>query len=160
MKIKTVPFNHNYIPFTTNIEKRSFAIPWEKNDFLQFLQDPTCFGLVALDEFDRVMGHVMCGVEDKEVEILSIAVHPAFRKLGVAIELMSEVILVCLTNQIPTISAHISPSNKNAQNFFQKMGLKHTKLVKNHYNNTGDAIYFTFTFPAPNAETIKNRDYF
>eukprot|EP00835_Amoeboradix_gromovi_P001719 NODE_84_length_22349_cov_0.357888.p12 type:complete len:138 gc:universal NODE_84_length_22349_cov_0.357888:896-1309(+) len=87
-----------------------------------------CLG--KIEEDDRFHGH-----------ITSLAVHPQYRRLGIAKRLITlSVMQMRDTWQTKGVYLHVRISNKNAQGLYEQIGFKLERLEKSYYQDGEDAI--------------------
>lgn len=77
------------IPAILEIEQISFSTPWCKESFLHEIYKKYAFSKVAIFE-ENVIGYICANYLHHESHILNLAVHPDFRRRGVATILMNE----------------------------------------------------------------------
>lgn len=73
------------------IENACFSDPWPEFAFLQGLASSSCYSRVARQN-GQVIGYLIGYITDSEVHIANVAVSPAFRRQGVAKQLLLDVL--------------------------------------------------------------------
>ena len=71
------------MPEVLDIENRSFEFAWTEEDFIRCLRQRNCIGMVA-EHDERVVGFMIYELHKNRLHILNFAVHPDFRRRGVA----------------------------------------------------------------------------
>ncbi len=71
------------IPAALEIELASFDHPWRQADYVRTLYLANCRGLVA-NRNERMAGFVVYQMQNDQLHILNLAVHPASRRQGIA----------------------------------------------------------------------------
>ena len=111
---------------------------------------PKAFFVAQVDK--EIIGYIMCRIETglsmikkfniaKKGHIISIAVLPNYRRMGIGKALISKILQVSL----PTYNAEecyleVRPSNKEALLLYRKFGFEQVKVI-NHYYRDGESAY-------------------
>ena len=122
------------------IEKISFPTPWHSYIFELELKKPRTLQLVS--KFgDQVTGYIISWMMYDEIHILNVAVHPDFRRKGIARRLLSDVIEYFYPRGARSVILEVRMNNKAAQNLYESMGFRTLRIRKKYYTDTGeDAI--------------------
>jgi len=122
------------------IEKISFPTPWHSYIFELELKKPRTLQLVS--KFgDQVTGYIISWMMYDEIHILNIAVHPDFRRKGIARRLLSDVIEYFYPRGARSVILEVRMYNKAAQNLYESLGFRTLRIRKKYYTDTGeDAI--------------------
>ena len=99
-----------HVPQIAELEKLCFNDPWSENSIASELDNRLSCWLVAIAD-DKVVGYVGSQTVLGETDMMNIAIHPDYRKQGIATELISALIeaLCC-----PSESAHKSSLSDGA----------------------------------------------
>ena len=89
MRIEIMTADH--VSQVAELEKRSFQDPWSENSIASELNNPLSLWLVAL-EGDLVIGYVGSQTVLDETDMMNIAVHPDYRRQGIAEALVQELV--------------------------------------------------------------------
>jgi ribosomal-protein-alanine N-acetyltransferase len=120
------------------VENLSFKIPWSRNSFLEELTtNELAVYLVATSE-DQVIGYGGLWRIFDEGHITNVAVHPEFRRCGVASKIMDKILNMCDENDIKGITLEVRKSNSAAQELYAKYGFKVEGARKGYYSDTGE----------------------
>lgn len=123
------------------IERLSFPSPWSKRLFLNELVNPNSHIILARDQTDTLLGFACFWIVADEAHILNIAVHPMFRRQGIAKNLL--IYLLDLSTQKGAIYFALEVRHRNlaAIDFYEGFGFKQVGIRKGYYTDTGeDAI--------------------
>jgi len=122
------------IPAILEIEQVSFSTPWSKESFLNEIYKKYAFSKVAVFE-ENIVGYICTNYLLHESHILNLAVHPDFRRRGVATILMNEAIRELKEKGCVFIYLEVRISNTGAQIFYERFGFKVETIRKKYYGN-------------------------
>lgn len=122
------------IPSVLGIEEISFATPWSEKDFLNELYNKSALTKVAAFE-GNIIGYICMNYHLHESQILNLAVHPNFRRRGVATILMDEAIRELKKRGCVFVHLKVRVSNTGAQKFYELLGFKVESVRKKYYAN-------------------------
>lgn len=141
-KVKRIviePLTLKDLPSVLEIESMCFSSPWSVSTFEQEFSNPRT-EIFGAKIFDHLVGYVIVWHGHKESHITNIAVHPAFRRMGIGSMLLQKAIDVSKHNS-DTIILEVRKSNTPAINLYKKFGFKEIGIRKNYYlDNREDAI--------------------
>lgn len=141
MKIKLAPMTEDDIDEVLEIENLSFPSPWSKRLFLNELVNPNSHIVLARDDMDTILGFVCFWIVADETHILNIAVHPGFRRRGIAKSLLTHVLEFAKNKGISYFALEVRNRNQAAIEFYKGFGFKAVGARKGYYADTGeDAI--------------------
>jgi len=123
------------------IENMSFPAPWSRQAFISELTyNRAAIYLVARQD-DQIIGYAGMWVVVDEAHITNIAVHPAWRRLGVGRRLMDRLVEIAQANRCRAITLEVRKSNLAAQNLYTQYGFTAQGLRRGYYSDNGeDAI--------------------
>ncbi len=109
------------LPAVAEIQGRSpDAAQWFPDEFYVAEQESCIAGFLVTRQ-----------VANGEYEILNIAVHPVWRRRGVAIQLLKHAL-----SQAPgTYFLEVRESNRSAQNLYRKLGFEQTGMRQKYYSD-------------------------
>jgi ribosomal-protein-alanine N-acetyltransferase len=128
------------IPAVLEIERIAFSTPCTEQFFLTVIYKKNAFSKVAVFE-GKIIGHICVDYLLHESHILDLAVHPDFRRRGIATILMNEAIGELKTKGCAFMYLKVRVSNTVAQQFYNLVGFKRESIRKKYYDNPDeDAI--------------------
>ena len=134
------------IPAILEIEQASFTTPWSETSFFNELKKPGSFLKVA-KKGGRVVGYACGGRIIDEGHILDIAVHPEYRRLGIASALASLIIGRLKEEGCRFIFLEVRASNDHAKEMYEKFGFEVLGTRKNYYvSPVEDAVIMVLKF--------------
>jgi ribosomal-protein-alanine N-acetyltransferase len=122
------------IPAILEIEQISFSTPWSKESFLNEIYKKYAFSKVAVFE-KNIIGYICANYLFYESHILNLAVHPDFRRRGVATILMNEATRKLKEKGCVFMYLEVRISNTGAQRFYERFGFKTETIRKKYYGN-------------------------
>lgn len=130
------------------IERNSFAIPWQERDFIEALRERNVIGQVAVDVTDDkelIAGYMIYELHPDRLHLLNLAVDPESRNKGVARSLINKLLSKLSPDRRRFISLEVQDINLPAQLFFKSMGFRAVDILKNYYDDTdSDAYMFEY----------------
>lgn len=145
------------LPEIIEIENHSFGHPWNEEDFIRCRR---CEGhSVVVAEFDEcVAGFMFYKLEERGFSILNFAVHEAYRRKGIGVQL-SLVLLNAIEKEVRTkIELIVSEENFEAQQFFSSLGFKAVSILKSYYDDLdSDAYVFEYRLGAKKKQELVDR---
>ncbi len=119
------------IPAVLEIERASFTTPWSEISFFNELKKPRSLMKVAKKD-GRVVGYICGSRIIDEGHILDVAVHPEYRRLGIASSLVS-LMIERLREECRFIYLEVRASNVNAKKMYEKFGFEVIGTRKDYY---------------------------
>ena len=116
------------------LEKLCFNDPWSENSIASELDNRLSCWLVAIAD-DKVVGYVGSQTVLGETDMMNIAIHPDYRKQGIATELISAVIEALNERGSHSLMLEVRASNEPAKSLYLKMGFDVVGVRKNYYRN-------------------------
>lgn len=130
-----------------NVSNLSFNTPWSKDSISNEVNNPLAKYIVAIDNSNNeLVGFIGAWIIAGEADIMNVAVHPSYRKVGIASKLLSSLIDLCNNLNCSNINLEVRASNLPAQNLYKKFSFIENGLRKGYYEDTGeDAILMQCT---------------
>jgi len=128
------------MPEVLDIENRSFEFAWTEEDFIRCLRQRNCIGMVA-EHDERVVGFMIYELHKNRLHILNFAVHPDFRRRGVARGMIRKLIGKLSPQRRNRILLEIRETNLAAQLFFRAAGFRAISVLRDFYEDTPEDAY-------------------
>ena len=124
----------DHVSQVAELEKICFSDPWSEKSVASELTNPLSLWLVAV-EGDRVAGYVGSQSVMGESDMMNVAVHPDFRRQGVAEKLVLELVAALAKKDNHCLTLEVRASNVSAISLYEKLGFAQVGLRKNYYRN-------------------------
>ena len=129
-----------------SIEKLSFNSPYTDDMVKYIVYNKNAINLVAEKE-GEIIGYIFAVLRTKrEGHVISIAIRPDFRKKGVGLNLIKEIIKILKVNKANKLILEVNIANQGAINFYEKLGFNMTKTIEKYYDNREDAYEMELIF--------------
>ena len=130
--IKTMDAVH--VAQVAALEKLCFSNPWSENSVASELNNPLSLWLVALDG-ERVAGYVGSQTVMDESDMMNVAVHPDYRKQGIATALIVGLVEELGKRGSRCLTLEVRTSNETAISVYRKLDFQEVGRRKNYYRN-------------------------
>jgi ribosomal-protein-alanine N-acetyltransferase len=124
------------------IERLSFDNPYTPQ-FLDALARLHSESFLIAKKDDIILGYAVASIHKEFGHIISIAVHPQYRRLGVGKALMSKIIETLKSHNIKNVILEVKKSNTPAQRLYEKIGFRRIGEIKSYYEDGEDAFVFS-----------------
>jgi len=116
------------------IHAAGFAYPWSESEFENLISDPSALGTAALDPASaKLRGFVLSRLAADEAEILTIAVDPALRKIGVGRDLLRAHLPEVATAGAARIFLEVDEHNTAALALYARFGFAKVGERRGYY---------------------------
>lgn len=124
------------------IECLSYLTPWSRSAFDREIADNVTAEYIVAEAPDgSVYGYAGMWVLVDEGHITNVAVHPNFRRQGIATALLREMARRGKLRGVERLTLEVRPSNNVAQSLYARLGFVARGVRKRYYSDTGeDAI--------------------
>ena len=116
------------------LEKLCFSDPWSEKSIETELTCRLSLWFVAL-EGERVVGYVGSQTVIDESDMMNIAVHPDFRRKGIAEALIATLEEALREKGSLALTLEVRASNVPAISLYEKLGFVQAGIRKNYYRN-------------------------
>ena len=118
------------------IEQSSFSLPWSRALFMGELRNPAVSTILgAFAEGGRaVLGYCIFHVVAEEMHILNLAVHPSYRRHGIARRLVLAALRAAHAKGARETYLEVRASNTAAQRLYASLGFTGLSLRRDYYD--------------------------
>ena len=126
--------NPAYVAQIAELEKICFSDPWSERSIASELDNKLAFWLVAT-EGETVAGYIGSQTVMDETDMMNVAVHPDFRRRGIAETLVTGLVEELKNNGSHCLTLEVRASNAPAIALYEKLGFSEIGRRKNYYRN-------------------------
>ena len=148
--MKTISIlNENDLKEAYELELICHPIPWSKETF--FSNQGERYLNLKITVNNKIVGFCICQQVIDEATLFNIAIHPKYRKQGLAKALLNRLIdeLMAMSNTISTLWLEVRESNRPAIDLYHSIGFNQITIRKNYYptasDDQEDAIIMAYT---------------
>ena len=123
-----------HVAQVAELEKLCFSDPWSENSVASELKNPLSLWLVALDGA-TVAGYVGSQSVLDEADMMNIAVHPDYRRKGIARQLVTELVAALAKKGVHSLALEVRASNAPAIALYEQLGFQQVGRRPNYYRN-------------------------
>ena len=123
-----------HVPQIAELEKLCFHDPWSQNSIASEVNNKLSFWLVAVED-NKVVGYVGSQTVLGETDMMNIAVHPEFRKKGIATALITQLISTLAQQGSHSLMLEVRASNDPAISVYKSLDFVEVGRRRNYYRN-------------------------
>ena len=127
----------SYLNEILGIECLSFSSPWDRDTFLITLEDDRSNSCVAIVN-GVIVGYCLAINHTNMVHILNLAVHPEYRRQGIAKEMVKEILIDAAIEDKLYAVLEVRKSNAAARSLYSSMGFSHASTWHRYYTDTDE----------------------
>jgi ribosomal-protein-alanine N-acetyltransferase len=132
------------VPAAHEIDVSSFTLPWPERSFRFEVTDNPASRCWVADLDGRVVGMLVLWMIVDEAHIASLAMHPGFRRRGIAKQLLVVALDKAYAEGARAALLEVRAGNEAARNMYQKFGFEEVGRRERYYkDNHEDAILMT-----------------
>ena len=134
MNYQITPMTSAHLDQVEALEKICFPEdPWSRQIFKESLENPNSTNLVVQSADGAVRAFLIFTAVADEGNIDDIAVHPDFRRQGIAAALLERFRQTAMEQGLAFLTLEVRPSNRAAVELYRKMGYQEIGRRKNYY---------------------------
>jgi [ribosomal protein S18]-alanine N-acetyltransferase len=120
------------------IEKVSFADPWSRRLFKETLSFPHSVNFVLQGATGALLGYINFYLIGEEGHLLNLAIHPDWRKKGLAAQLLNHAIDFLKRKNAAHFFLEVREGNLDAIRLYSKFGFENIGKRKRYYVETNE----------------------
>ena len=126
--------NASHVAQIAALENICFSDPWSERSIASELNNKLAFWLVAV-EGETVAGYIGSQTVMEETDMMNVAVHPDFRRKGIAEALVSGLVEELRSMGSHCLTLEVRASNAPAIALYEKLDFSQIGRRKNYYRN-------------------------
>jgi len=140
------PFSREDCPEAAEIERLCFSDPWSEKSLEYLCQSPVTQGFACVDKSTgKLAAYVGLEFVLDEGDIINVATHPDYRRLGCATELLKVLLDFAEEKGVNKLSLEVRASNLSAVSLYKTFGFEEIGLMPNYYSKpTENAIVMAY----------------
>ena len=141
MDLEIIQLGIMHLNDCVDLDQKSLNGIWTRSQWERELTDPKriCLGIIEL-ETKKILGLCSAWLVTDELQITFIAVHPIYRRKGLARFLLSDLIKRSESLQTNHMLLEVKENNEPAKAFYKSMGFKTVGNRSNFYKDGSDAL--------------------
>ena len=132
--INIIQMNASHVAQVAELEKLCFSDPWSERSVASELENKLSYWLVAV-EGERVAGYIGSQSVMGESDMMNVAVHPEFRRQGIAQQLVLRLVEELANRGNHCLSLEVRASNAPAIALYEKLGFSQVGRRPKYYRN-------------------------
>lgn len=126
--------NNTHVGQIADLEKMCFSDPWSENSISSELNNPLSLWVVAMDG-ECLAGYVGSQSVMGWADMMNLAVHPDYRRMGVAENLIEQLICRLKKKEVTCLTLEVRASNAPAISLYTKLGFTEVGCRPGYYHN-------------------------
>ena len=123
------------------IENSNFKEPWNYKTLYYESQHSVNTRFLGVYIDDEIVGYIGFWIMIDYIDIINIAIHNDFKRMGIASELLNSVEEFARNIEVEKICLEVNVNNEAAINLYKKFGYKEVRLIKNYYDRLKEDAY-------------------
>ena len=124
-----------HVAQVAELEKICFGTAaWSEKSIASELNNSLSLWIVAVED-EKVLGYVGSQTVMGETDMMNVAVHPDYRKQGIATGLITELIGALKKRESHCLTLEVRASNEPAKNLYKILDFEEIGIRKNYYRN-------------------------
>jgi len=137
--IRIAPFRLRQLERILQIERACFGKDaWPRGYFLEMYRAGSLF--LAAKSGGRIAGYALACAEKRGAEIASLAVHPQYRRRGIAGALMRDTLRRLRAAGVHRVELTVRTGNTAALELYRSLGFRKMRLDPRYYEDGADAF--------------------
>ncbi len=133
------------------IETLCFSTPWSENSFLSEIRSQSSLSMLA-ESAGKTIGYVIVKLAADECHLHDLAVHPEWRRRGVARRLMRKALEEVRRSDARFFFLEVRTSNRTAISLYESLGFRVYAGRRAYYDNPSeDAVLMRLDFDGQHA---------
>ncbi len=136
-ELELAPVSREDMEQLLELERLSFASPWTRGMFESEFDNPFAF-IIGLWDGSRLVAYLDYWIMGDEAHVMTIGVHPDYRRRGLALRLMNEMVAAVRHARCAYVILEARVSNTPALALYSKLGFVRVGTRKKYYTDNGE----------------------
>ncbi len=125
-----------------SLDQKSFPKPWSTQSIFEEMNRLESLCLVLSDDEtdEEIYAYLFARLQTEGVWLLNLNVHPEYRNLSYASQLLKVLVNETVRHEIPKIILEVRESNEKARSFYTKHGFQSTHSRPHFYEDGETAV--------------------
>ena len=130
--------NENDVKLITELEKTCFSTPWSEQSFFEEITRNELARYAVAEVGEQIIGYAGLWLVTDEGHITNVAVHPDFRRKGIARALVSSLIKTSLREGADKFTLEVRASNAEAISLYKSLDFFECGIRREYYDDDGE----------------------
>jgi ribosomal-protein-alanine N-acetyltransferase len=130
--------NESDVKILADIDERCFRAPWSEKSFFEEITTNEIAKYVVAEINGKVVGYAGIWIILDEGHITNVAVHPDYRRKGIAKAVVSEAMAKSKEVGANLFTLEVRASNKDAISLYEQFDFKKVGVRKEYYEDNGE----------------------
>ena len=123
------------------VERTSFARdPYPSSLLKKLILDSQSVSLVVIDQSGKITGYCISDNEGTRSHLISLAVLPNHRRMGVASRLLKELMIILRNRGIKEVRLEVRSDNDPAIELYRRSGFADEMMIRGYYSDASTAL--------------------
>ena len=135
------PADENDVKPLTNLDEICFSLPWSEVSFFEEITRNKLAQYVVAESSEKIVGYAGIWMIHDEGHITNVAVHPDFRRRGIAKALIFTLMKISEAAGVKVYTLEVRASDESAISLYKDLGFIESGIRKKYYeDNNEDAV--------------------
>lgn len=144
--------NENDLEQIEQLEILCFPTPWPLSALRREIKENECARYLVIEKEGEIVAYGGMWFIIDEAHITNFATNPKYRRMGLATQLMKNMIELAKANSVSHMTLEVRVSNTVAQELYRKMGFSVQGTRKKYYSDNNEDAYIMWNNDIDNLE--------
>ncbi len=131
------------------MEEQCSPSPWPRSVIERDLAGETPYLYLGAWSPSKLLGFAVLTGKEKKAALANIAVHPLYRRRGIATQLLLGISEIALSMEYNRMILSVRIGNKGAMAFYKKSGFRLVRRERKYYSDGEDGLELEALLPLP-----------
>lgn len=135
------PANISDLSGICEVEQTSFAYDAYPSFLLEkLISNSQSVSLVAIDQSGKIIGYSISNNEDTRSHLISLAVLPNYRRIGIATRMLKELTIILRNRGINEVRLEVRTDNNPAIQLYRRSDFADERIIREYYSDGSAAL--------------------